>query len=193
MLMATAQTQYVTSQYNPFSVETIKELGSWYALLVQSGRERRICDWLHIRQYEVYWPRFESLVKLNRHRRGKRYRSVLPGYLFIFVPVGGELNCPLLEDYPHIRRIMRRASGEVVIVSAEDIDKIQNLETALQNEVAAAGNIPFRIGQIVSVRSLCGASCKILRIDNGKRIEVEANLFGGKRRAFVPVSDIEAI
>lgn len=192
MLMATAQARY-GSQYEKFTVEGLLGLGSWYALLVEANQERRICDWLYIRQYRVYWPRFESLVKLNRHRRGKRYRSVLPGYLFIFVPIGRELNGRLLEEYPHIRRIMRYASGDIVVVSAEDIDKIRDLETALQNEVAAAGNIPFRIGQIVSVRSLCGASCKILAIDSGKRIEVEANLFGGKRRSFVAVSDIEAI
>ena len=51
----------------------------WAALLTTSGAERKATIWLKIRQFNPYWPRYKGTVKLNRHRREMRWRSVIAG------------------------------------------------------------------------------------------------------------------
>ncbi|HZS57616.1 MAG TPA: transcription termination/antitermination NusG family protein [Bryobacteraceae bacterium] len=167
----------------------------WYALLVESGRERRICIWLRRRQYEPYWPRYKGFVKLNRHRTEVRWRSVIPGYLFIPIPILQTINCDLIESAPGARRIMR--NGENLVELPEDgrqgIERIKEIEAALNaSAIAAAEGIPFKEGQKVRIRRV-ELDGKIKRIASKTKIVVEAQFFGAVREWELPVSEIEAV
>jgi transcription antitermination factor NusG len=166
----------------------------WYALLTQANVETRIARWLRIYKYEMYWPRYTTMVKAARNRRRIRWRSVIPGYLFLALTPEQPLDVRLIESCPMIHRVMRNGSGDVVEINPMDIESIKRIEAALQaDEMAAAQNIPFKVSQVVAVKSLLGAHCKILRIADRKRVEVLAILFGAKRQTLVAVSDIEAV
>src|SRR5271155_3143103 len=86
----------------------------WFALLIESGRERRIMEWLAIRQQDSYWPKYRADVKLNRHRRGTRWRGVIPGYLFL--PEGKHgVNFRLILEHPYIHGTLRSANDYAVL------------------------------------------------------------------------------
>lgn len=165
----------------------------WYALLVQSGKERQVCIWLRRRQYEPYWPRFMGIVKLNRHRKAKRWCSVMPGYLFL--PDTGAINWELVEGAQGVHGFMSSASGHLTVIpdkGKQGIEQIKAIESAMQESViAAAHRIPFKINQKVWVERL-SVEGKILRIDGPRRIEVEVLMFDRKTKVFLPVPEIEA-
>jgi transcription antitermination factor NusG len=163
---------------------------------VLSGAEHRCCVWLRRRQYEPYWPRYQAMTKLSRHRRAMRWRSVIPGYLFL--PAVGELNWRLLRRYnPYIHGVLADASTDEWIRipdgGANSIERIREIEMALNSSpVAAAQGIPFRVGQRVRVDRL-GAEAIIVRIDSARQITVETRMFERAIRVCLPVSEIEAV
>ena len=166
----------------------------WYALLVQSGKERKFCFWLRKRQYQPYWPRFMGVVKLNRHRKAKRWCSVIPGYLFL--PDNGAINWELIEEAQGVHGFMSNASGDLVDLpykGKQGIEQIKLIESALQESViAATQGIPFKTGQQVWVGKL-SVEGKILRIDNSRQITVEVPMFGSRVKSVMPVSELEAV
>ena len=165
----------------------------WYALLVGFGMERKVCIWLRRRQFSPYWPRYKGPVKLNRHRRQIRWRGVIPGYLFLPVPICDEINCPLLEKAPGSPKIMRAIDNHPREIKDYEVDRIKEIEVALNESViAAAEGIPFRRGQQVRIPKL-EMDAKIMEIDSARRIVLEAALFGRMIKFTVAASDIESI
>src|ERR1700685_2424563 len=153
----------------------------WYALLTESGTERKATIWLKRRQYHPYWPRYMGQVKLNRHRRGVRWRSVLPGYIFIPIPTEREANWQLLEKTPGVRGVMRHPNYDFIEFKLRDISDICRIELALnESPVAASEGIPFRVGQKVRIMSgiFENQQTCIMRIDKGRKLTVEVPLFG---------------
>ena len=167
----------------------------WYALLTEAGRERRACVWLERRQFKPYWPRYRAHVKLNRHRRAIRVRGVIPGYMFLPIPVAHTVNCGLIESSPGVRRIMRNGGGVPVVIPAlgkDGIEKIREIEQSLnESAVAAADGIPFKVGQRIRVPRL-ELEGKILSIERGRRVFAELYMFGALRSIPLPVDEIEA-
>lgn len=165
----------------------------WYALLVQSGKERQVCIWLRRRQYEPYWPRFMGIVKLNRHRKAKRWCSVMPGYLFL--PDIGAINWELVEGAQGVHGFMSSASGHLTVIpdkGKQGIEQIKAIESAMQESVvAAAQGIPFKVGQKVWIDRL-SSEAVIKKIDSRRQIGLEILMFGSKVRMTAPVSELEA-
>ena len=167
---------------------------AWYALLVASGMERKVCIWLRRRQYEPYWPRYKGQVKLSRHRRSVQWRSVIPGYLFIPAPERGSVNWSLVESAPGAHGFMCSAGNIVSLPESgkQGIEQIMAIETALNESVIAAKDgIPFKKGQLVTVRSLEIVG-EIKRIDGKDRIIVEVPMFGSKVPMSLSSAAIEA-
>lgn len=167
----------------------------WYALLVESGSERKVCIWLKRRQFSPYWARYRGQVKLNRHRKAIRWRSVIPGYLFIPVPVFDTINCELVESAPGARKMMK--SGEKLVeipeMGKDGIEQIKAIEAALNaSAVAASEGIPFKVGQQIRIIKV-EIEGKINRIASKTKIVVEAMMFGAVREWELPVSEIEAV
>lgn len=168
----------------------------WFALLTDSGTERKATIWLKRRQFHPYWPRYMGPVKLNRHRRGVRWRSVLPGYVFLPIPIEKEANWQLIERTPGVRSVMRYASREFIEFKTADIDSISRIEVALnESPIAASEGIPFRVGQQVRIVSGIFENhiTAILAIDKGRRISLEVPMFGSTTRIVLPAADIEAV
>ena len=169
----------------------------WYALLTETGRERRAKKWLEIRQFAPYWPHYQGTVKLNRHRRGVRPRGVIPGY--IFLPLNGEKpNWRLILRTPGVREVVRdRASYEPVCISGREMELLMNTEESLnQNTICASEGIPFKIGQIVRCSNDLYSEFvgPIIAIDTRRRISVSLPLFGSKGvRVVVSADEIEPI
>lgn len=168
---------------------------AWYALLIESGKERKACIWMRRRQYEPYWPRYMSPTKLNRHRFAERWRSVIPGYLFL--PIGERgANWSLLETAPGFRSFLRSGSGDLIKIpefGRQGIEQIREIESALNlSIIAAADGVPFKVGQQVMLSKL-EIPAIVLRIDRKRKICVEAKLFGRVVRINVPAAEIEAI
>ena len=88
-------------------------------MLTTSGAERKACIWLKMRQFKPYWPRYKGTVKLNRHRRDTRWRSVIAGYVFVPLPEEGELNWQLAERTPGIRAIARPDNTHIILNSSD--------------------------------------------------------------------------
>ena len=167
---------------------------NWYALLVGTGLERKVCIWLRRRQYEPYWPRYKAPVKLNRHRRALRWRSVIPGYLFLPTPRFGEINYKLIEGVPGVNGFLRNGNVPIILpeTGKQGIEKIIEIETALnESAVAAEFGIPFKKGQVVYVKSLEIVG-EIKRIDGRDRIIVEVAMFGNKVPMSLSCAAIEA-
>ena len=168
----------------------------WYALLVESGSERKACIWLKRRQFNPYWPRYKGTVKLNRHRREIRWRSVIPGYLFLPIPITQDINMDLLKKAPAIREALRNGHGDIVEIpekGQQGIEKIRFIEEALNlSAVAAAQGIPFKVGQRIFIRRL-EIEGTIARIDSRRQITVEAPMFGSRVRMVMPVAELEAM
>lgn len=164
----------------------------WYALLVEAGQERKACIWLRMRQFKPYWARYRSENRLHANRRNIRWKSVIPGYLFLPMPFMRGLSSDYFQFAPGIRGFMRRASGNVVELKPDEMSKIKEIEEALQaSAIAAVEGIPFKEGQIVRVEKL-GVSGKILRIDSRRKILVEVPMFGSKVPVNLTVNEIEA-
>lgn len=165
----------------------------WYALLVQSGKERQVCIWLRRRQYEPYWPRFMGIVKLNRHRKAKRWCSVMPGYLFL--PDAKPIDWSLVEEAQGVHGFMSMASGDLVVIphrGRQGIEQIRSIEAACNADAkAAAFGIPFKKGQLVKIDRL-ETHGEIIAINNRRQIFVEVQMFGRATRLALPVDEIEA-
>ena len=166
----------------------------WAALLTTSGAERKATIWLKIRQFNPYWPRYKGTVKLNRHRREMRWRSVIAGYIFVPMPDDRELNWQLAEKTPGIRSI-KRPDDTPIILTTSDIADVRRIEGALNASVVAAANgIPFKVGEFVRFeivgREFTGP---ILEIDKHRQITVEVDLFGHRTRLALPADKIEAV
>ena len=166
----------------------------WAALLTTSGAERKACIWLKMRQFKPYWPRYKGTVKLNRHRRDTRWRSVIAGYVFVPLPEEGELNWQLAERTPGIRAIARPDNTHIILNSS-DINDIRRIEAALNASVIAADKgIPFKVGERVRFeiggRELTG---KIIHIDTRRQITVETQIFGRCARTALTADRIEAV
>ncbi len=168
---------------------------TWYALLIESGAERKATIWLKRRQYKPYWPRYMGHVKLNRHRRGMRWRSVIPGYLFLPIPTEREAGWQLIEQTPGVRGVMRHADYNFVEFKEQDIADVSRIEKALnESPVAATEGIPFRVGQMVRiVRGIFeGHQTAILSIERGRKIGLEVPWMNSTTKIILPVSEIEA-
>jgi transcription antitermination factor NusG len=169
---------------------------TWYALLVTSGQERKACIWLKKRQFLPYWPRYLGAIKLNRHRKGIRWRSVIPGYLFLPIPATNSINCELIESAPAIRKVMRNGSNEPVTLpehGKDGIARIRELEEVMNADpIAADQGIPFKAGQAIRIARI-SIEGKIKRIASKKKIVVEAMFFGAVREFELPVGEIEAV
>lgn len=167
----------------------------WAALLTQPGSERKACIWLRRRQFEPYWPRYRGQVKLNRHRRAIRWRSVIPGYLFL--PMVGEINWPLFDRAPGIHGKMTNAEGYAKRLTQQHIADIQRIEAALNSsEINAVQGIPFKVDQRVRpVDDLyCQWEGKIVRIDSRRQIAVEVSgLFGSAAVVMFSADQLEAV
>jgi len=167
----------------------------WYAMLVASGLERKACIWLRRRQYEPYWPRYKGQVKLNRHRKAERWRSVIPGYLFL--PVEMEPDWELFEDrMPGFSSVLRNgrrdALAKIPEAGREGIAQIRHIEAALNaSPIAAADGLPFKVGQAVRVPRL-SLDGRILAVEKGRKLIVELFFFGAKRPIPLPASEVEA-
>lgn len=167
---------------------------TWYALMTDS--EKKACIWLRKRQYEPYWARYMGPVKVNRHRTMSRWRSVLPGYLFLPIPMGRDPNWRLIEESPGIRSVMRQGNFEPVRISSRDIDEIRRIEGAMNaSEIAAREGIPFKVGQKVRViNDTLGFEGTVIKLDTKRKITIEVpSLFGRVTKIMLPVSEIEAI
>jgi len=167
---------------------------SWYVLLSQG--ERRACRWLVRRQYAPYWPTYVGTVKLNRHRRQARVRSVLPGYLFLPLPAEPEPNWRLILKTPGVREVIRDVDNVPIIIKDIEITHIRDIEAALNaSPMCAVEGIPFRLGQMVRVTNdaLWQWRGPIMRIDHGGQITIEVEMFGRRTRATVPVAEIEGM
>lgn len=163
----------------------------WYALLVVSGAERKICIWLRRRGYRPYWPRFKGQVKFNRHRRAIRWKSVIPGYLFL--PHDRDVNWRLVEGGPEVSGFMRNA-GEIIKIpenGRQGIEQIVAIEAALNDSpIAAADGMPFKVGQMVRVPRL-SMDGKVVAIERGRKLIVELYFLGAKRPVPLPASEVE--
>lgn len=166
----------------------------WYGLLIVSGHERKACIWLRRRQYEPYWPRFMGMVKLNRHRRAKRWRSVIPGYLFL--PTSEGANWELIKKAPGVHGVMSFGNGnyvEIPELGKDGIEKIREIAAALNaSSVAAEQGIPFKKDQKAWLERL-SQEVTILAIDSRNKIQVEAKMFGASMPIWVAVDDLEAV
>ncbi len=167
----------------------------WYALLTESGTERKATIWLRRRQYHPYWPRYMGQIRLNRHRRGFRWRSVIPGYLFLPIPEASNADWRTIERAVGVRGVMRHADYNFVEFREQDIADVARIEQCLnESPVAAAEGIPFRVGQ--EVRIVRGVFenhvTAILSIDKGRRVSLEVPMFGTTTKIVLPVSEIEA-
>ena len=169
----------------------------WFALLTESGKERQGCIWLRRRKYEPYWPRYRGQVRLNRHRRAMRWRSVLPGYLFLPISLTMQANWELIEQMPGFRRVMRTGNGtNYAELTEHDIGNIERIEMALQSSIIAQGElIPFSVGQTVRFTNanLWALQGRIKAIDGKRRIIVTVDFFNTKTDMTVPANEIEAV
>ena len=168
----------------------------WYALLTESGTERKATIWLKRRQYHPYWPRYMGQIRLNRHRRGFRWRSVIPGYLFLPIPEASNAGWATIEQAPGVHGVMRHADYNFVVFKEQDISEVARIERCLnESPVAAAEGIPFRVGQEVRiVRGMFeNHTTAIISIDRGRRITLEVPFLGSTREIVLPVNDIEAV
>ena len=167
---------------------------AWYAVLVASGLERKACIWLRRRQYAPYWPRYKGQVKLNRHRNAERWRSVIPGYLFL--PVEDDPNWELLEDrMPGFGSVLRNGVRDRYALlpdkGREGIEQIRQIEAALNaSPIAAADGMPFKVGQMVRVPRL-SMDGKVVAIERGRKLIVELYFLGAKRPVPLPASEVE--
>lgn len=167
----------------------------WYALMITAGMERKVCIWLRRRQYQPYWPRYKGPVKLNRHRTANRWRSVIPGYLFLPQPPF-EMNWRLIEEDAPGGAGFLRSHGAIVKIpesGKQGIERICEIEAALNaSPVAAADGIPFKVGQRVQISKLCLEGV-VVRLDKKRKICVETSLFGRVTRITVSAADVEAV
>lgn len=170
----------------------------WYVLLADSSAERKACNWLERRQFLPYWPKYTGQVKLNRHRRKARLRSVLPGYLFLPLPTCRDPDWRLILKTPGVREVIRDVDSVPVSIRDTEIEHIRTIEAALNSSpLCAAEGIPFMVGQSVRLidvtHPLFQLQGPIVRIDKGGQIIVEVEMFGRRTRATLPVSEIEAM
>ena len=163
----------------------------WFALIVKSGLERKACIWLRRRQFSPYWPRYRGLVKLNRHRKALRWRSVIPGYLFLPLGTSETINVELLKRGPGIRNVMRSGNGDVANIALRDVERVKSAESALNaSAIAAAAGIPFKVGQKIWVKDL-ELDGIVKTIDSRRNIGVDIGMFGTVVRMVTSAEKLE--
>jgi transcription antitermination factor NusG len=161
----------------------------WYVILMSTGLERRACIWMRLRGLQPYWARYRVSWREFQARTGIQWRSVLPGYLFLPWPA----DCKLVEDAPGVRRFLRDVDGKPKTLDQHELDKIRETEAALNcSIIAARDGIPFKVGQLVEVKSLENTG-KILRLDGRRRIIIEVFMFNRFVTGTFSVADIEAV
>ena len=168
----------------------------WFALFTESGSERKATIWLKQRNHYPYWPRYMGQVKLRRQRRGFRWRSVIPGYLFLAIPEPFIADWEAIEETPGVRGVMRKANWDLVEFKPKDIEDINRIEKALnESPIAANEGIPLRVSQRVRIRSgiFKGHETTVVAIEKKRKITVEVPMFGTKARIVLPASELEAV
>jgi transcription antitermination factor NusG len=168
----------------------------WIALFSQPGKERAACVWLKRRQYKPYWPRYKGRVKLNRHRNAVRWRSVIPGYIFLPIIREQDRNWNLIQQTPGIHGRMNNSEGGPKILSPTHILEIQRIEAALNSSVInAEAGIPYRIGQRVRVMNdlYWQLEGPVLAVNKNRTVLVEVPFLGRKTRMSLPVAELEAV
>jgi|SRR5581483_4946684 len=174
-------------------ISVIEEPVHWHALFVASGSEPKAVWWLRRRQFKPYWARYRGEPNRIQARRTIRWKSVIPGYLFLPIPMDRHIDSDFFEFAPGIHDFMRTSSGNVVLLSEMEIDQIRSIEDALQASIIAAGqNIPFKVGQKVRIVKP-GIDAKIVGITSKWKIIVEAQFLGAPRQWTLAGSEIEAI
>jgi transcription antitermination factor NusG len=173
--------------------QTIKEDNRWYAAEVWKGKELQGCIFLRNKKMRPYRPRYQHDAKLARHRAGVRWRSVLPGYLFIPVPTDKTIDCCLIEQAPGFLKILRTAEHNLAELKVEEIAHIREIEEALNASPIAAG-IPFKVGQRVKINGKSNLRWEgpIVRIENKRRVVVEIFMLGRSVALTVPANKLEA-
>lgn len=164
----------------------------WHVLVAIPQQERKAADWLKAARLSVYFP---NSVKQVCNRRGLR-RSVLsalvPGYLFLAVRPGTDLN-GIVERIPGLAGYLRDEASNPAVMREKALDKIRELEAT--HYVPETGKIAhaFKVGQRVRVMNdvYLGWRGPILSLAQDGRISVEVNLLGRKVPVWVVPSQIE--
>ena len=176
-----------------YSISIMPEPVCWRALLVESGTERKACGWLRDRQFKPYWARYRVEPTRIQERRHVRWKSVIPGYVFLPIPLLRPIDSDYFEHAPGIRGFMRNGSHNVVRFTEEEIEQVRKIEEALRASlIAAVEGIPFRQGQKVRIIKP-DLEARIKEITSKRKIVVEAMFLGAMREWQLAGSEIEAI
>jgi transcription antitermination factor NusG len=176
--------------------ETLKRPYRWHAAVVRPGKELQTYIFLRNKKMLPYWPRYQQDVKLARHRAGVRWCSVLPGYLFIPMPIDKTIDCYLIEQAPGGLTVMRTAEHHVAELRVEEIMNIREVEEALNvSPIAAVQGIPFKVGQRVRITGKNHPAWEgpIVRIENKRRVVVEIFMLGRTVCLTVSANKLEAV
>src|SRR5579859_2419256 len=107
-------------EYEPETVSYV-----WRGVHCQPGSERQACIWLRRHGLKPRWFRFRAEPTRDiKSRRNVRWRSVIPGYLFLPVPLSRSIDSSFFDYAPGIRGFMRNAAGTIVRLKEEEIEQI---------------------------------------------------------------------
>lgn len=166
-----------------------REARTWTALFSRPGKEQDAADWLKRARLFAYWPCYVDQDRAAGQKRAagiarrcRRFRALIPGYIFIADRASGQCDPFLIiHQTPGIVGFLRDATGHPARVTEADIGKIRRIE--------ADANLPpdpktahrFRIGDKVRFRDEEGPvwpNGVVSALAEDGRIVVEVPLLG---------------
>lgn len=154
----------------------------WAALTVRPSKEQGAAD--RLREYKLfsYWPCYLKQQNMGSGRRRPIYSPVMPGYIFIAVRAGSNVNpWHVLTMTPGIIGYVRNGQGAPAFLTNDDIEIIRNIEGGLNLPPPIKVIHKFKVGDKVRFTDdLMGRwpSGKVKSLASNNGISVEVPLLG---------------
>lgn len=156
----------------------------WYVLYVRSRHEKKVCNLLNEQSIEAFLPEVKTVRKWS-DRKKTVMKPLFPSYVFVNIKSSLEFH-NALSTYGACAYI--RFGKEYAKVPGHTIDKIKLLVKADGiSEIETNVQLP-KVGDVkkITVGSLSGLECEILKVDNAKKIIVRIDSLRQNITATIP-------
>lgn len=157
---------------------------AWCMVGTRPGLEQDVCDSFRRGGVRCYWPNYYvfgyTIIARRGSRRGRQYRSVMPGYLFMPLPTEDAF-WHVAERHNGTCHPIKTFSGALLAIRNSDILKIRKIEGDLNTPQPKKTLHNFRPGQKVRfIEDLLTGwpPGKVARLADDGRIVIETELMG---------------
>lgn len=185
------------------AANAVEQISAWYALRCATRQEKRAAESLteafkDVDGFEVYLPTYVRWERLGHMKtRTKKYRPLLPGYLFVQIPNGDFCAAEKCEGVSSVLRYVNAAGDwRPRGISSILIHELRMIELSGEFDEKEPGHATseLKAGQRVRVTGgqFTGLSGILVALKKDKRASVLIEMFGRSSPANLPVAQLDA-